>query len=337
MFSPPCAGFSVVLLSETRDEVVLRENRDSQFPGFEILGRRGFHVIVNQVIGLFGDAACHLTAVCLHIGLEGITVFEAVGITGNDECQSGAASGDFCYRFLFRNAHEVQKLIENASVLLVSVPVADTGSALRSDTVHLGKVLAFFQRLYKSRPAAGVYQFFGSIQADLRDAQRIQETHGIRCRPGFLDRSEQFFAAAFPESLDILDLFGKAINPVDIRNRMDKPESDKTPESLGCQTVDIYAGLADKTLEFLQVLRRALRIVAFERLGAAGACRDTDRPLAGRAALRKGIFTDSLGDADNLGDDLVGLDDLDLSLAVLPYSQTVAELKNLIPGPDRVA
>ena len=255
-------------------------------------------------------------------------------IAGDDKGKPDAAALQLGHRFRFRYAHQLEQLIENASVLFIRIPSADAGRALRPQAVQRGKVPALFQRPDKSRPAAGIHQLPGGVQPDLRNAQRIQKVHGIRPRPRPFHRREQILAAALSEALQLLNLPGIAVEAVQVRKAVDKAEAHEITQSLDGQAVDVGAALADKALELLQVLGRAVRVIALQRTGPAGSRGDAHRRLAGRTVLRKCILSDGAGDAHHLGDDLVGFDDLDLGFAVLPDAEAVhlAEVHQRSPG-----
>ena len=69
------------------------------------------------------------------------------------------------------------------------------------------------------------------------------------------------------------------------------------------------------------MLGRAFRVGAAKHFGAAGADRDSGGSLADRTAFRNGEGSLSLLYRDALGDDFIGLNDLQKGLAVFPYSQ----------------
>ena len=146
---------------------------------------------------------------------------------------------------------------------------------------------------------------------------------GVGADAGFFDGREQVVAALLAEALELPDRFGVAVEPENVGEAVDEAGGDEVAQAFGGQTVDVRTAFADEALELFQVFGRALRVGALKRTGSAGADRHADGALAGRAAFGERVLPGGADDADDLGDDLVGLDDLDLRVPVFPDAEAV--------------
>ena len=101
-----------------------------------------------------------------------------------------------------------------------------------------------------------------------------------------------------------------AAQVVDVGILADPAEVDELGEGLFGDAVDVHAFLGDEARKLAQLLGRAVGIGAMQGLGATGLAGSYHGGGVADGALAwNGERSDALRDLDDLGDNLVGLDD----------------------------
>ena len=138
------------------------------------------------------------------------------------------------------------------------------------------------------------------------------------------DSRHQVRAGLFAKAFELYDLVRVRVQMIEVGKIAQIAAVDELVQRLHGEAVDIKPALARKADKALQVLGGTVRIGAAQRLHAADG---TDTHLGRRAADGTGRrdFIAALGpdDRDALRDDLVGLDDAKLGLAVLADAEAL--------------
>ena len=101
---------------------------------------------------------------------------------------------------------------------------------------------------------------------------------------------------------------------VDIGILADPAEVDEFGEGLLGNAVDVHAFLGNEARKLAQLLGWAVGVGAVQRLGATDVTNlDDSRSVTDGALIGNGERSDTLCDLDDLGDNLVGLDDTETS------------------------